>query len=75
MDTLSAYENISLSLSIAGVKPAEIRRKVRRISEALGIREVLDKYPYQMSGGQQQRVGVARALVGNGNSPGNGSGR
>lgn len=63
LDTLSAYENISLSLSIAGVKPAEIRRKVRRISEALGICEVLDKYPYQMSGGQQQRVAIARALV------------
>ena len=52
LDTLNAYENISLSLSIAGVKPAEIRRKVGRISEALGICEVLDKYPYQMSGGQ-----------------------
>ena len=63
LDTLSAYENISLSLSIAGVKPAEIRRKVRRISEALGICEVLDKYPYQMSGGQQQRVAAARAMV------------
>ena len=63
LDTLNAYENISLSLSIAGVKPAEIRRKVTRISEALGICEVLDKYPYQMSGGQQQRVAAARAMV------------
>ena len=63
LDTLNAYENISLSLSIAGVKPAEIRRKVRQISEALNISEVLDKYPYQMSGGQQQRVAAARAMV------------
>ena len=63
LDTLNAYENISLSLSIAGVKPAEIRRKVSRIAQALGICEVLDKYPYQMSGGQQQRVAAARAMV------------
>lgn len=63
LDTLNAYENISLSLSIAGVKPAEIQRKVLQISEALGICEVLDKYPYQMSGGQQQRVAAARAMV------------
>ena len=65
LDTLNAYENISLSLSIAGVKPAEIQRKVRQISEALNISEVLDKYPYQMSGGQQQRVAAARAMVTN----------
>ncbi len=65
LDTLSAYENISLSLSIAGIKPTEIRRKVRQISETLGICEVLDKYPYQMSGGQQQRVAAARAMVTN----------
>lgn len=65
LDTLNAYENISLSLSIAGVKPAEIQRKVRQISEALNISEILDKYPYQMSGGQQQRVAAARAMVTN----------
>ena len=63
LDTLNAYENISLSLSIAGVKPAEIQRKVLQISEALGICGVLDKYPYQMSGGQQQRLCIARALA------------
>ncbi len=65
LDTLNAFENISLPLSIAGVKPAEIQRKVRQISDALNISEVLDKYPYQMSGGQQQRVAAARAMVTN----------
>lgn len=63
LDTLTAYENISLALSIAGVKPAEIQVRVRRISEALAISEVWDKYPYQMSGGQQQRVAAARAMA------------
>ena len=56
LDTLTAYENISLALSIAGTKPSEIQKCVPQIAKALNIQEVLNKYPYQMSGGQQQRV-------------------
>ena len=33
------------------------------IAQKLGIRELLDKYPYEVSGGQKQRVAVARALI------------
>ena len=62
LDTLTAYENISLALSIAGTKPSEIQKCVPQIAKALNIQEVLNKYPYQMSGGQQQRVSIARAL-------------
>lgn len=65
LDTLTAYENISLSLSIAGVKPALIKKRVNEIAEALNITEILSKYPYQMSGGQQQRVASARAMATN----------
>ena len=65
LDTLTADENISLALSIAGVKPTEIRQRVQRIAETLNISDVLEKYPYQMSGGQQQRVAAARAMVTN----------
>lgn len=63
LDTLTAEENISLALSIAGMKPAKIQTRVNQIAEALNISEVLPKYPYQMSGGQQQRVAAARAMV------------
>ena len=65
LDTLTAYENISLALSISGVKAAEIDRRVTEIAKALNITEVMGKYPYQMSGGQQQRVAAARAMVSN----------
>ena len=65
LDTLTAYENISLALSIAGTKPSEIQKCVPQIAKALNIQEVLNKYPYQMSGGQQQRVAIARALANN----------
>ena len=65
LDTLTAYENISLALSIAGAKPSEIEQRIPQIAQALNIQDVLDKYPYQMSGGQQQRVAAARAMVTN----------
>ena len=63
LDTLTAYENISLALSISGIKAKEIDQRVQGIAEALNITEVLGNYPYQMSGGQQQRVAAARAMV------------
>ena len=65
LDTLTAYEHISLALSIAGMKPREINERVLQVAKALNIQEVLEKYPYQMSGGQQQRVAAARAIVTN----------
>lgn len=65
LDTLTAYENISLSLSIAGVKPEIIKKRVNEIAQSLNITDILSKYPYQMSGGQQQRVASARAIATN----------
>ncbi|MCM1314025.1 MAG: ABC transporter ATP-binding protein [Prevotella sp.] len=65
LDTLTAYENIALSLSIQKVSPAEIDKSVRNVAKQLDIIGVLQKYPYQMSGGQKQRVASARAIVTN----------
>ena len=65
LDTLTARENIALPLTIARVPAGEVLGRVEEMAARLGIREVLDKYPYQMSGGQQQRVAAARALVTN----------
>ncbi|MBU3216768.1 ABC transporter ATP-binding protein [Clostridium estertheticum] len=63
LDTLTAYENIALALSIKGEKISAIDKKVKEVVEYLDIEEVLNKYPYQMSGGQKQRVASARAIV------------
>ena len=65
LDTLTAYENIALALSIIGTPAREIQQRVANVSERLNITEVLKKYPYQMSGGQKQRVASARAIVTN----------
>ncbi|MBR3421947.1 MAG: ABC transporter ATP-binding protein [Ruminococcus sp.] len=63
LDTLTAYENIALALSIQKKSAKEIDAAVRTVAEQLGITDVLEKYPYQMSGGQKQRVASARAIV------------
>lgn len=63
LDTLTAFENIALPLSIQGVRSTEIKIRVGEIAHRLGIEAELDKFPSQMSGGQRQRVAAARAIV------------
>ena len=63
LDTLTAYENIALALTIRKTAPDKIDTLVREMADKLGITHVLDKYPYQMSGGEKQRTACARAIV------------
>ncbi len=63
LDTLTAFENIALALTIQKVNYKDIDRRVHDIASALGIDQVLQKYPYELSGGQKQRVACARAMV------------
>ncbi len=63
LDTLTAYENIALALSIQNVSAGEIDKRIKKVAADLGITSVLKKYPYQMSGGQKQRVASARAII------------
>lgn len=65
LDTMTAYENIALALTIKKIKPGEIRQRVEEIAEVLNIGLVLEKFPYQLSGGQKQRVAAARAIISN----------
>ncbi len=59
--TLSAIENITLPMSLAGVKPD--KAWVEEIVTTVGLSQRLDHRPNELSGGQQQRVAVARALA------------
>lgn len=65
LDTLTAYENIALALTIQNVNYREIDRRVKEVAERLDIAGILGKYPYQISGGQKQRVASARAIITN----------
>ena len=63
LDTLTAFENIALALTICKVPPTQIAIRVEDAARQLGISSELQKYPFQMSGGQKQRVAAARALI------------
>lgn len=66
LDTLTAFENIALALTIQeGKKAKNIRDRVLEVARKLDIEEVLSKFPYEMSGGQKQRVAAARAIITN----------
>src|SRR5262249_25896294 len=59
--TLSALENITLPIAIAGRSPDQ--QWLDTVIDTLGIRDRLSHRPSELSGGQQQRVAVGRALA------------
>lgn len=63
LDTLTIEENISLSLIINKKGAQYIKGKVQEIAEKLEIKDILEKFPYEVSGGQKQRCACARALI------------
>lgn len=63
LDTLTAFENIALALTILKTPASQVEPMVMDVASKLEITDVLKKYPYQMSGGQKQRVASARAII------------
>jgi len=59
--SLTARENVALSLEIAGT--ANGRELAMKMLDKVGLSDRHDHYPAQLSGGEQQRVAIARALV------------
>jgi len=62
---LDVAANIGFPLKVAKVPKAERERRVREVSEMLGLTEYLGRRPGQLSGGQRQRVAMGRAIVRN----------
>jgi len=56
-------DNVALPLMIAGLKYADIRKRVRAALDKVGLLEKEKAWPLTLSGGEQQRVGIARAIV------------
>ena len=65
LDTFSIQDNIFLPLVLSGKSYDEMSRALDPIAAKLGIKDILQKYPYEVSGGQKQRAAVARALITN----------
>ena len=62
---LSALDNVTIPLLLAGTARRRALAQARETLGELGLSEHLDKRPTQLSGGQAQRTAVARALVTN----------
>ena len=60
---LTARENVTLLMTLAGRRPAERRAWVDELLEAVGMTEYAKQKPPQLSGGQQQRIAIACALA------------
>ena len=65
LDNMNLMDNIALPLALGHRKSKEIEEEVIAIAETFGLKEHLNKYPYELSGGQKQRGAAARALITN----------
>jgi multiple sugar transport system ATP-binding protein len=60
---MTAAENMSFSLKLAGLPKEAIAAQVRQAADVLQITHLLDRKPAALSGGQRQRVAIGRAIV------------
>jgi multiple sugar transport system ATP-binding protein len=60
---MSNFDNIAFGLRRLGTPAPEIDRRVKEVSEILGLEPYLTRKPSELSGGQQQRVAIARAMI------------
>ncbi len=63
LEALTAAENVELACSLAGVRPAERRRRAADLLEAVDLGDRARHRPIELSGGERQRVAIARALA------------
>ncbi|MFL5812019.1 MAG: nitrate/sulfonate/bicarbonate ABC transporter ATP-binding protein [Bdellovibrionia bacterium] len=59
----TVYTNIELALKPLGLPPHEVKPRVKKVIDLVGLEGFEEAYPRELSGGMKQRVGIARALV------------
>ncbi|OIO61382.1 MAG: cell division ATP-binding protein FtsE [Alphaproteobacteria bacterium CG_4_10_14_0_2_um_filter_63_37] len=60
---MSVFENVALTLEVAGTPPKQIKDRVMQVLERMGVQRYAKASPITLSGGEQQRVALARAIV------------
>lgn len=63
LPTMTNKDNMLMPLVLANRSHKFMEQRVNDLSTALGIDQLLNKYPYQISGGEQQRIAIGRALI------------
>lgn len=61
----TAFENVAYALRVIGTPSHEIRPRVRRALEMVGVADRAGALPWELSAGEQQRVSIARAIANN----------
>ncbi len=59
----TVFENVATGLILRGAAPADVKQRVDKVLDQIGLTHLAGRMPAQLSGGQQQRVAIARALV------------
>lgn len=59
----TVFENIAFVLRVTGAKSKDIKERVNKVLDLVGLRGKVKELPSKLSGGEQQRVAIARALV------------
>ena len=60
---LTVYENVAFGLDNIGMSSSEIRKRVMKALDRVGLKEKTRSFPNELAGGEQQRVCIARAIV------------
>ncbi|WP_332700075.1 methionine ABC transporter ATP-binding protein [Bosea sp. (in: a-proteobacteria)] len=63
LSSRTVFDNVALPLEIAGTPKSEIKTRVEKLLDLVGLADKRERYPAELSGGQKQRVGIARALA------------
>ena len=61
----TVFENVAFALEVTDTPKKQIRNRVRKTLEIVGLADKANAFPNELSGGQQQRVAIARAIVNN----------
>ncbi|KRL02900.1 cell division ATP-binding protein FtsE [Liquorilactobacillus capillatus] len=60
---LTVFENVAYALQVIEKAPAEVKARVERVLNLVGLADKADTFPDELSGGEQQRIAIARAIA------------
>lgn len=65
IENMTVYDNVAFAMRVVGATGKEIKARVPKVLELVGLEGREKRLPTELSGGEQQRVAIARALVNN----------